>query len=302
MTAVPVALDLTVAGLAAIGLAFVVYLVVGGTIAIREHRARRNAPPDSVRFRDGFGPPMRRARPPSSKPSKPPKPPKPPKEPDTPWDVRVEFVCVDDDAVDRVRGRTPVTATSGVGTLDGGRNIVSPALFEVGGDAYTVRIGLPVGFAPEPGQPVRVPIHFHAPELVLARLAVGTTFRLLAFHEVACGTVLEVRPLTPAAHAHTTMRLKQRYGDLYPQVRTIVREAAGERAAGDRGAFERLTEGLLPRLLDRDVEGVRRVVAEEVGRVLGGDGTSTAWRAAAERIHARALAQARATAPYTGEA
>lgn len=296
MTAVPAAIDLTVAGLVAVGLAFVVYLVVGGTIAVREHRARRNAPPDSVRFRDGFGPPMRRARPPSSKPSK------PPKEPDTPWDVRVELVCVDDDAVDRVRGRTPVTATSGVGTLDGGRNVVSPALFEVGGDAYTVRIGLPVGFAPEPGQAVRVPIHFHAPELILARLEVGTTFRLLAFHEVARGTVLEVRPLTPAAQAHTTMRLKKRYGDLYSQVRTIVREAATGHAARERGAFERLTEGILPRLLDRDVEGVRRVVAEEVGRVLGGDGASAAWRAAAERIHARALAHAQATAPYTGEA
>ncbi len=296
MTVVPVALDLTIAGLVAVGLAFVVYLVVGGTIAVREHRARRNAPPDSVRFRDGFGPARRGARPPSSRPSK------PPKEPDTPWDVRVELVCVDDDAVDRVRGRAPVTATSGVGTLDGGRNVVSPALFEVGGDAYTVRIGLPVGFAPEPGRPVRVPIHFHAPELVLARLAVGTTFRLLAFHEVARGTVLEIRPLTPAAHAHMTMRLKKRYGDLYPQVRTIVREAAGERAADDRGAFERLTEGILPRLLDREMEGVRRVVAEEVGRVLGGDGASAAWRAAAERIHARALAHAQATAPYTGEA
>ena len=294
MTAVPAAIDLTVAGLVALGLAFVVYLVVGGTIALREHRARRNAPPNSARFRDGFGPPKQRSVPPS------PKPPKPPKEPDTPWHVRVEFVCVDDDAVDRVRGRAPVTSTSGVGTLDGRRNVVSPALFEVGGDHYTVRIGLPVGFSPEPGQPVRVPIHFSVPELVLARLAVGTTFRLKAFHEVARGTVLEIRPMTAAAHAFTTMRLKKRYGDLYFQVLAIVREGAKGRSAPERGALERLTEGILPRLLDRDAADVRRVVAEEVGRVLGDDGASSTWRAAAERIHARALAHEQATAPYTG--
>lgn len=276
MSATVVALDLGIGFVLALAGTLGVLTVVMTIVELRRARAKQRAPRGSIGFQDGFARPLRRDVLPEPRRE-------PAADPQVVPDVRVEVVLADARAL--TLAGAPSAEPGARSTVTDAYDRLWPTLFEVGGDHYTFDLRFPPGAAVAPAVPVRGSVWFTRPELVVPRLAPGTTFRVWAGGQIGHGTVLEVVDRGAPARAARRARLRKRYGDLHPRVLSIVREA--DPAPGhDREAYERLTESILPRLRGRDADGIRRALVEDVERVLGASSASSSarWHAAADRI------------------